>query len=139
MTLKWKTDWVLGCYSTAGLEVGSVSSRLRLQDLQIKGKAEKGKSMCAEALYLWICSQAHGIILSMERIMRELQTMYGSSDFSRQSSSMWLLLCCALLPLGFRNKWRWCHCRPGVSARLPVLRLFSLSPTAPLVVLNRFV
>lgn len=43
LTLKWKPDWVLGCDSSAGLEVGSVSSRLRLQDLQIKGKAGKGK------------------------------------------------------------------------------------------------
>lgn len=55
LTLKWKTDWLLGCDSTAGLEVGSVSSGLRLQDLQIKGKPEKGKSMCAEALRWWVC------------------------------------------------------------------------------------
>lgn len=42
--------------------------------------------MCAEALYFWICSQAHAtflflIFLSMERIMHEVQTMYGPCDF----------------------------------------------------------
>lgn len=59
MTLKWKTDWSLGRESSAGFEVGSVSSRLRLQDLQIKGKPERGKKHVCLSLYLWASSQAH--------------------------------------------------------------------------------
>lgn len=134
MTLKWKTDWVLGCYSTAGLEVGSVSSRLRLQDLQIKGKPEKGKSMCAEALYLWICSQAHSIILSMERIMRELQTMYGSSDFL--DSKVTYGCFCSVLGCHWASgiSSAGATAGPGLSAHLPAVHLFSVSPAALLVV-----
>lgn len=81
MTLKWKTDWSLGRYSRAGLEVGSVSSRLRLQDLQIKGKPEKGKSMCAEALYLWICSQAHSTTLNF----------INGKDYALSPNNVWIL------------------------------------------------
>lgn len=138
MTLKWKPDWVLGCYSSAGLEVGSVSSGLRLQDLQIKGKAEKGKSMCAEALYLWICSQAHGIILSVERIMRELQTMYGSSDFldSQVPCGCFSALLCCHWASGVSSAGA--TAGPAVSAHLSLLRLFSLCPSALPCCLKRF-
>lgn len=90
--------------------------------------------MCAEALYLWMCSQAHGIILSMERIMRELQTMYGSSDFLDSE-----------VPCGCCSAVLCCHwasgissagatAGPAVSAHLSLQHSFSLSPTALLVV-----
>lgn len=89
MTLKWKTDWGLGRYSGAGLEVGRVGSRLRLQDLQIKGKPEKGgkKSMCAESPVLvdlqpgTLDTISFFFFVSVERIMHKVQTMYGSCDF----------------------------------------------------------
>lgn len=69
LTLKWKTDCSLGRYSTAGLEVGSLSFRLRLQDLQIKGKPDRGKSMCAKSFIAELQPDTFNIILSMEGIM----------------------------------------------------------------------
>lgn len=69
LTLKWKAHWRVGCNSIAGLEVGSDSFRLRLQDLQIKGKPEKGKSMRAESFAAEFQPGTLNITLSMERIM----------------------------------------------------------------------
>lgn len=69
LTLKWKTDCSLGRYSAAGLEVGSLSFRLRLQDLQIKGKPERGKSMCAKSFVAEFQPDTLDVILSIGRIM----------------------------------------------------------------------
>lgn len=90
--------------------------------------------MCAEALYLWICSQARGIISSMERIMHELQTMYGSSDFpdSEVTYGPFCSVLCCHWASGISGAGA--TAAPALSAHLSVVRLFSLSPAALLVV-----